>query len=289
MSLTRLLKEDKLVKQLFGSIPNLAHLCKTIGYHQESFPTMINPLAPRISNSNPSLVGTAYDFWLRSYIQRLNESLVENKISLVIKEGISIIEEKNKIYKVNVSQLRNDINQIWNIRKNYITGKNVDEIKYLEGCLLLAHCESFYRSRKQNNQNVHLNIYEHDVKDLQQLIETTKQISWMFKTSKPILFNPSFSTFSNLVGGADADFTIGETIFDIKTTIKYSYNQEYIWQLIGYYLLSEYDKSFPIKINKIAIFYARFNTVIYISIDDIKHVYDLDGLSKKFYNYILNK
>lgn len=79
------------------------------------------------------------------------------------------------------------------------------------------------------------NVDEKDITDLRNLI---KGVNWDdFKTRQICLLNPTFGEASRLVGGADADVVIDDTLIEIKTTIKCELKRDYFSQLIGYYCL----------------------------------------------------
>ena len=78
-------------------------------------------------------------------------------------------------------------------------------------------------------------INEKDITDLRNLI---KAVNWHnFKARQICLLNPTFGEASRLVGGADADVVIDDTLIEIKTTIKWDFKRDYFSQLIGYYCL----------------------------------------------------
>ena len=64
----------------------------------------------------------------------------------------------------------------------------------------------------------------------------------MFKTESLCILNPIFGRASGLVGGADCDLVIDDTLIDIKTTKYLALKREYFNQLIGYYVLSKIDQ-----------------------------------------------
>lgn len=79
------------------------------------------------------------------------------------------------------------------------------------------------------------NVDEKDIADLRNLI---KGVNWHdFKARQICLLNPTFGEASRLVGGADADIVIDDTLIEIKTTIKWDFKRDYFSQLIGYYCL----------------------------------------------------
>ncbi len=103
------------------------------------------------------------------------------------------------------------------------------------------------------------NVDEKDITDLRNLI---KAVNWDdFKAKKNCLLNPTFGEASRLVGGADADVVIDDTLIEIKTTKKCELKRDYFNQLIGYYCLYCIDgvDGLPKKrrIKNFAIYFSR--------------------------------
>ncbi|GIM44502.1 hypothetical protein DNHGIG_00510 [Collibacillus ludicampi] len=297
MSLTSMLNNNQTVIKLFSVIPNIKHLFKSLD-GKEAFPKYIRPLVKPVPGYDWTVVGTAYDFWFRAYIQRLNGLFIEHELSSIIESGLLGLEgqivplvmtgkyEEKRIEEIEL--LKQEVNEIWKTRSDYINGENIPERELVRGSIILAYCEHYYRSGKIRDEN-YLHVKEEDVEDLLNIITYTEKIPHYFTTKKSIILNPIFKKYSREIGGADADFIIGNTIFDIKTSKYYDYKENEIWQLIGYYLLSEYDDDFPVEIKQIALFYARFNKIVYAKIEDIKQIFNLDLFSQYFRDLIAYK
>jgi hypothetical protein len=59
----------------------------------------------------------------------------------------------------------------------------------------------------------------------------------MITAKQRVALNPSFREASILVGGADADFVIDDTLVDIKTTKYFRITPEMVHQLVGYRIM----------------------------------------------------
>lgn len=102
-------------------------------------------------------------------------------------------------------------------------------------------------------------VNEKDITDLRNLI---KGVNWDdFKARQICLLNPTFGEASRLVGGADADVVIEDTLIEIKTTVKFELKRDYFNQLIGYYCLYRIDGIDGLpkkrKIRTFAIYFSR--------------------------------
>ena len=60
----------------------------------------------------------------------------------------------------------------------------------------------------------------------------------VFSFQEKAFINPDFGKASRAIGGADADLILDDTLIDIKTSKNLVVEQDYLNQLIGYYLLS---------------------------------------------------
>ena len=86
----------------------------------------------------------------------------------------------------------------------------------------------------------------------------------------PILLNPTFGKFSNLMGGADADLVAGGTLIDLKATKYPEFSDEHLAQILGYQMLGELcqqasPRRFP-EINAVGLYFARHGVLRTIDI-----------------------
>ncbi len=98
-----------------------------------------------------------------------------------------------------------------------------------------------------------------DVDDLVSLLEIVPYASLTDPSTMSL--NPTFGWGSELVGGADADLIIGDTLIDIKTTKNLRLKRSLLRQLIGYYILSEIARienpEFP-RVDSIGAYFPRY-------------------------------
>ncbi|TSA44076.1 hypothetical protein D4R51_04575 [bacterium] len=228
-------------------------------------------LAPPLTR-NFSLVGTAFDYLLRFYLERLNPRVItrtwvaENAPEefLLLKGSLNEINLKESLDKLSPND-RNLFKKIQGLIKKakethlefLKTGRLSD--KLIKSALLLAQLDIIYRAGY-----IYANIGKVnplDVKDLKKLLSLINPKN--FKVSKMCFLNPTFGMGSQLVGGADADLIIDGTLIDIKTTKLMRFNHKELNQLIGYYTLSKIggvgNPPRKIPIEKLGIYYARYN------------------------------
>lgn len=234
-------------------------------------------LAPPLTR-NFSLVGTAFDYLLRFYLERLNpcvitrtwvaenasEGFLRLKGALIIDADDNEINLKESLDKLSPND-RDLFKKIQGIIKKakethlefLKTGRLSD--KLIKSVLLLAQLDIIFRAGY-----IYANIGKVnplDVKDLKKLLSLINPKN--FKVSKICFLNPTFGRGSRLVGGADADLIIDGTLIDIKTTEFLRFDRKKFNQLIGYYTLSKIggvgDPPRKVLIEKLGIYYARYD------------------------------
>ena len=178
-------------------------------------------LAQPVSNRYP-LMGTAFDYLLRFYLNRINKNVVTSKwVAELVPETVREDKELYKISTKIVCKAKLDY-------YDYLeSGKLTRSL--LSSAILLAQLDFIYRSGKVVEElgTVH---YE-DIKDLKKLISIVNPK--IFKAKKTCILNPTFGKASVLVGGADADIILDDMLIDIKTTKFFKVQRQAYNQLIG--------------------------------------------------------
>jgi len=98
-----------------------------------------------------------------------------------------------------------------------------------------------------------------DVDDLKNLISLVNPS--IFKAKSLCVLNPTFGKASELVGGADADILLDDTLIDIKTVKRLELRRRDFNQLVGYYilfLLGGIDMAPAAKIESVGIYFSRY-------------------------------
>lgn len=212
---------------------------------------------------NYALVGTAFDYLLRLYVEGINPlPNIKKDVSWVADRAPEILIQRGQ------KGVAKDVSRIVQLAKRhryqFLTHKCLnktliemifDEELYKD-VILLAQIDQVYRGR-----NLPIDwqcINDFDLEDLNNLVQAIP--ASIFQARRNYLLNPTFGKASRLVLGADADLIIDEMIIDIKTTKYLELKDEYIAQLLGYLLLSEIAKesipSFPV-IYELGIYYSR--------------------------------
>jgi hypothetical protein len=179
---------------------------------------------------NYGIVGTAFDYLLRFKIERHNKNKcfashwvadhafqeLEDRF-----EGDEKKEFQNRYYKAKEAHT-----------EYLLSGRLTDEL--IAYTLFLAKLDLYIRSGLIASDL----FYETDldVMDLRNLYNAVNIKD--FNVKKQCFLNPTFGKSSMMVGGADADMILDDTLIDIKVTKHLKLEREYLNQLLGYYIIA---------------------------------------------------
>jgi len=234
-------------------------------------------LAPSITRRF-SLVGTAFDYLMRFYLKcHYPDAIAQRWVAESALKRISGI-----VFDIDSGEFYldedcvDDVSQkAWQIVKDakkvysgYLAaGEMSDEV--IKSTLLLAQLDPIYRGRPID-PNIGV-VDKQDVVDLRKLISIVDPK--LFKAKKLCMLNPTFGKASNLVGGADADLIIDDTLIEIKTIKDLKLERSALNQLIGYYVLSEIGgigkPLSKIEIKKLGIYYSRYGELYTFPVEDV--------------------
>lgn len=232
-------------------------------------------LAPPRSNRY-SLVGTAFDYLLRFYLQRLNPKAVHRR--WVAEAGLNSLANKlPAVYDIDVRRLSVDrsveagkeaFDNARTAYAEYISSGRVTD-RLLRGVIHLAQLDVVHRSGWVDES---LGVaHREDVQDLRALLSCVNPDD--FRVKRSCLLNPTFGDASRLVGGADADLVIDTMLVDVKTTKRLALDRDHFNQLVGYLVLSDlagFDGAKRKKqLSKLAIYYARHAHLEVFNVKDI--------------------
>lgn len=210
-------------------------------------------LAPPIS-SRASQIGTAFDYLLRFYLERLFPTCVTT--AWVAEDTIDELNrspiESGQDW---LSEATLKLQAAQTAHRGYLdTGKIEDDL--LCATLDLAQVDAFYRTGRMYD---FVGADPKDAQDLRNLLDVaTRRFP---KPSHTCYLNPDFGKASSLVRGADADLIVDGTLIDIKTTKTLSFKQDMYNQLVGYYLLSRLGKindKEDVDLASVGVYFARY-------------------------------
>ena len=234
-------------------------------------------LAASPITKNYPLVGTAFDYLFRFYLEHRNPNCITKRwvaeasilrMGFDLETGLTEDRQGNDLLK-GLKKMKKFLDKSKEVHAEFQSnGKLDDEI--IRTTVILAQIDIYFR---QGMMHPDLGIVEEgDIQDLRNLISLVD--TDLFKAESHCYLNPTFGYGSELVGGADADLIVDDTLIDVKTTKFLSFTQEQYSQLIGYYILSKLGKineSEDIQISRIGIYFSRHGILHTISSNEIEN------------------
>ena len=268
MSLTSLIKNDKELRDKIRA----AFLRPKL---EKSKPLLVEPLTKRYG-----LVGTAFDYIFRFYLEKLNN--IQNKSKIWIAEqAIKLLMPNEEVYETGVEIISN----VKELRNEFVeTGKLSQEL--IRQTLRMSYIDPVFRAGV-GIEYIGIDADKADVEDIERQFALIDEKLFMAKYI--CLLNPSFGEASKLVGGADADFVIDDKLIDIKTTKKLELKLNDFCQVIGYLLLHRIggiDGRKEIEINQLGIYYSRYGYLFMFNVKDLIDGKSLHAFTKLFENRI---
>ncbi len=227
---------------------------------QGTFP----PLQAAPLTTNFALVGQAFDYLLRFYIQLHNPHAPKNahwiadwiRAELQVDAG----DEEGMLFREYERAAQVFLARAHNNHATYLTTGNItDDLP--SSCLDLASIDGLVRAGGIRGSLGQAD--RQDLCELRNLLDLIPQSP--FLDGVPCMLNPIF----RFPSGADCDLLIGTTLIEIKTTKFSEIKQDYYQQLLGYYLLNLSDQRSPREIEHIGVYFSRHGYVWTIAIEEI--------------------
>jgi hypothetical protein len=252
MSLTLLIKNDKELRNKINAAFSRPKL-------EKNKPLLIEPLT-----NHYGLVGTAFDYLLRFYLERINNNLNVQSQIWVAEQAISCI--RDDFSKIDLAF--EIVENVKSLKKEFINTGNLSR-SLIEETLRMSYLDPILRAG-MGQEYIGVNIDNNDIEDIEKQFFLLNQN--LFMANDLCILNPTFGEASKLVGGADADIIIDNKLIDIKTTKKLEFTLEQFCQLIGYFMLHRIggingDKGLNIK--QLGIYYSRYGYLFLFNIDDL--------------------
>ena len=226
-----------------------------------------HPLTP-----NYGIIGTAFDYLLRFTIQHCNKEKEIHCSGWVADIAYKQLEysfagEEQSTFKKRYQRAKKNHDKFIN------TGKISNQL--IADSLFLAKLDLYVRAGI-----IAADLFEEndlDIKDLKKLLAAINISDFLFR--KKCFLNPTFGKGSAMVGGADADMILDDTLIEIKVTKHLKLEREHLNQLIGYYILALVGGINKVhqgsSIKRVGIYFARHGLLWTISLSEF-------GNSKKF-------
>lgn len=254
----------------------------------------VSPLAP--GRAFASLTGFAFDYRLRySLGVQSSDELVAWEGGTLIDAGLAPERGSELLFEFAVLPFFESLDEL--LARLTPVGRRLpddEELLLCRYCVALAHLESVRRSltasytppfiselaaqlrsrrRAYPEPELLLSVVQEDV--VEEVARLSRSAESAFghlagpvaRGELPYVANPRFEGSAN-VGGADADFVIGDTLFELKTTTRLiaSTVRDSLLQLVGYALLDFSDKY---GIRNVGVYFARHGWVATWPIGDL--------------------
>lgn len=266
MSLTSLIKSDKELREKIRATFSRPKL-------EKNKPLLVEP-----RTKHHSLVGTAFDYLFRFYLERINKIGNKSKIWVAEQATFSLNGEAHDI-GIDI------VNNVKKLQRKFMkTGELSTEL--IRQTLRMSYLDPVFRSGF-GVEYIGKDADAGDIEDIKKQFELVDES--LFKTKDICLLNPTFGEASRLVSGADADLLIDDKLIDIKTTKKLELKSADYCQVIGYLILhriSGIDERKEIKINQLGIYYSRYGYLFLFNIKDIIDDKSLQSFTEWFENRI---
>jgi len=233
---------------------------------------------PSLTN-NYSLIGTAFDYLFRFIIERENLGVNVVKKDWVCEIAIEDFAGNKKQLKL----AKETLEETRMLYEQYLKNGVLDK-KLIKNSLILAQTDVSFRAGIVDDNFG--KIEERDIEDLENLIKIIPKN--LFKANKFCVLNPTFGKGSEIVGGADADLIIDNTLIDVKTVKDLTLQRKYLHQLIGYYVLNEIGNIDGVKqkveIERLGIYFGRHGILYTFNLKDALSGLDMPKFIKWFKN-----
>lgn len=239
---------------------------RLLGLSELDVSTVVMP----VDGAAPQMVGTAFDYRLRYHLAPCESR------DLVAWSGAAQLTRSDPTTRPLLLRFFSNLDAL--TARSAPTGRALDdeEERLLDGyCVVLAQLEAVYRTgggwvpelpnarprtRQPEDEPLLALAPQPTVADVVDLSRSARRvfgelIQPVADGTLPYQANPVFAG-SIAIGGADADFVIGDTVFELKTTksFKVSAVRAALLQLLGYSLL-DYDDRFAIR--RLGVYFAR--------------------------------
>jgi hypothetical protein len=219
-------------------------------------------VAPPVSD-RPSHVGTAFDYLLRFHLRRLNPEVAEGR-QWVAESALKLLSEPEE------QSARETVEWAKAARDDYVASGNATR-EVFEAALHLARLDLIVRTAGKKDISTVEAATKDDIEDLRQLHESIPEGD--LQADDICLLNPTFGKASRLVGGADADLLLDDTLIEVKTLREASLSRDTFNQLLGYYTLHVIggigDLDEKPTIRRVGVYFSRHAHLFAIDLDEI--------------------
>jgi len=239
-------------------------------------------IAPALTN-NYGVIGTAFDYILRFFIEFHNKKKSVESTKWVSDISFNRLAKRFEPNSDKFSELAYRYKRAKENYEKFIESGKISN-HLLADALFLAKLDLYIRIGV-----IAPDLFDENELDIQDLNSIYAALNYKdFIAKESCILNPTFGTGSLIVGGADADIILDDTIIDIKVTKHLKLERVYLNQTIGYYILSligGIDKVKNGKIKNIGIYFARHGFLWKFPLSKLGNEKKLTNFKKWFEEY----
>jgi hypothetical protein len=215
-----------------------------------------------INGVDPAIVGTAFDYMFRWMINPLQTHKLVAMQGAYLADRYFTAKYHHSAAEATVSQIVDLGNANLDLRPQCSV-----VLAWFEGIFRggrhLDKIESIYQQK--DAQSLLNTVPKSEALDISKLAETILSV-WGSRINQPYVPNPTFAGSVD-VGGADADWILGDTLYDCKTSRKRNpFDVQHFLQIVGYVLL-DYDNTYNIQ--QVGWYFARQQIILEMPINRI--------------------
>lgn len=235
-------------------------------------PPVKSPMIAHPVSEHFALVGTAFDYLFRFEVQRRFPKALTQKWAAEIALGLFKWDAGT-----DGPAARRVVRNARGAQAKFVRSRTPSEELLAEmarHAIRLAKLDSLYRGGIFDPTFEEASpVDERDLLRLLRIVPFQGPLGGLLKRG-PILLNPTFGRFSDLMGGADADLVAGGALIDLKVTKFPEFTEKRFAQILGYLMLGDMyresaPKRFP-EVKKIGLYFARHAVLSTIDVVDLK-------------------
>lgn len=277
------------------------------------------------ASKNYGVIGTAFDYLVRFYLEANNnggkiykaEMICHHAFRSLIKklekqENLYLAYQKTErgVFEIPIDDLSKKQSEFYKLigytiikkdefianlhkqfrdydenYKAYLANRKLTT-KLIRSAIFIAKLDIYFRAGIFEYDIA--TVAEEDIMDLRTLYQIFRKQDFCYE--KRCFLNPTFGKGSMIVGGADADIIIDDTLIDIKVTKNLELERSMFNQLICYYFLSVIggintnSKLKPIK--KVGIYFARHGYLWLMPVSELGTPDKIEAFTHWLCNYL---
>jgi len=226
--------------------------------------------------TNYGTVGTGFDYLLRALLERGLPAGQVQISALVAGLAPHLSSGRRAAAAARSFELAEQV------LRAFVAGELSMGEQLARACLVLAKLEAVFRCGELHYLDSVEEISQLDIQDLLALSDLVPLEQ--FTPHMRLILNPGFQ-LAHLVGGADADLLLDDTLIEIKTTKIPKLTSAYLYQLVGYLLLSNLGGMTgvgKVPIRRLGVYFARHGLLHTFSVADLFSTGGFDDLQLWF-------